>query len=462
MMPSSRRVAREPADRVTLSISGLEVRPYPYQQEMLDAIEVERVVHDRHRNLVVAATGTGKTVIAALDYRRLCEASRRRPTPSLRRSPTRDPGAVAPHLSRSPGGRRLRRALRGRRAAGTLAARVRQRAVADGVRRRQHPADAFDVVVIDEFHHAEAKTYRRILDHLRPRELLGPHRDARARGWHGCAVLLRRSHRGRASPVGRARRRPALPVPLLRRGRRHGSPVDHAGRGDGTTKRNSPTSSRATTHGLRIVLSQLRDKVADVGAMRALGFCVSVAHAEYMAQRLQRSWDPGSAMSGQTPRDERAARLPTCARGESTSCSPSTCSTRASTSPTSTRSCSCGRPRARRSSSSSSDVGSTHARQGGADGAGLRRLSPQGVPLRPEVASPDRDDTRRPRATGRGGVPIPPGRLLRSRWTGKSQTLVLENIRSQIANRWQQIVAELRTSRRARPRRDSSRSPASS
>ncbi len=35
------------------------------------------------------------------------------------------------------------------------------------------PADAFDVVVIDEFHHAEARTYRRILDHLRPAELLG-------------------------------------------------------------------------------------------------------------------------------------------------------------------------------------------------------------------------------------------------------------------------------------------------
>ncbi len=58
-------------DRVTISISGLEVRPFPYQQEILDAIAVERVLHDRHRNLVVAATGTGKTVIAALDYRRL-------------------------------------------------------------------------------------------------------------------------------------------------------------------------------------------------------------------------------------------------------------------------------------------------------------------------------------------------------------------------------------------------------
>ena len=60
-------------DRVTISISGLQVRPFPYQQEMLDAIEVDAVVHDRHRNLVVAATGTGKTVIAALDYRRLAE-----------------------------------------------------------------------------------------------------------------------------------------------------------------------------------------------------------------------------------------------------------------------------------------------------------------------------------------------------------------------------------------------------
>ena len=61
---------RRASDRVTISLSGLEVRPYPYQQEMLDALDAERIVHDRHRNLVVAATGTGKTVIAALDYRR--------------------------------------------------------------------------------------------------------------------------------------------------------------------------------------------------------------------------------------------------------------------------------------------------------------------------------------------------------------------------------------------------------
>ena len=73
---------RRQHDSVTISISGLEVRPFPYQAEMLEAIAAERIVHDRHRNLIVAATGTGKTVIAALDYRRLCEM-RPGPRPSL-------------------------------------------------------------------------------------------------------------------------------------------------------------------------------------------------------------------------------------------------------------------------------------------------------------------------------------------------------------------------------------------
>ena len=44
---------------------------YPHQTRILEDLEVERERHGRWRNLVVAATGTGKTVIAALDYRRL-------------------------------------------------------------------------------------------------------------------------------------------------------------------------------------------------------------------------------------------------------------------------------------------------------------------------------------------------------------------------------------------------------
>jgi HKD family nuclease len=61
----------------TISFAGLDVRPYPHQQRMLDALMVERERHDRHRNLVVAATGTGKTVVAALDYRQLVDRTDR-------------------------------------------------------------------------------------------------------------------------------------------------------------------------------------------------------------------------------------------------------------------------------------------------------------------------------------------------------------------------------------------------
>jgi superfamily II DNA or RNA helicase len=51
----------------TIDFASLDVRPYPHQQRMLEALTVERDRHDRHRNLVVAGTGTGKTVVAALD-----------------------------------------------------------------------------------------------------------------------------------------------------------------------------------------------------------------------------------------------------------------------------------------------------------------------------------------------------------------------------------------------------------
>ena len=48
----------------------MDIAPYSYQQEILDKLQAEREVRGYTRNLVVAATGTGKTVISALDYKR--------------------------------------------------------------------------------------------------------------------------------------------------------------------------------------------------------------------------------------------------------------------------------------------------------------------------------------------------------------------------------------------------------
>lgn len=58
-----------------LDFSALDLmRAKDYQQEILEKLDVERNVHGHFRNLVVAATGTGKTVIAAFDFKRYREA----------------------------------------------------------------------------------------------------------------------------------------------------------------------------------------------------------------------------------------------------------------------------------------------------------------------------------------------------------------------------------------------------
>ncbi|WP_340537729.1 DUF3427 domain-containing protein [Nocardioides sp. GXZ039] len=295
--------------RVTISLSGLEVRPFPYQQEMLEAIDAERTVHDRHRNLVVAATGTGKTVIAALDYRNLTELA----------------GGERPSLLFVAHRREiLQQSLRTYRE--VLADANFGELYVDGARpeRWQHvfasvqsltsygvtdiPADHFDVVVIDEFHHAAARTYRRILDHFAPRELLGlTATPERADG-----TDVREFFGGRTA--AELRLWDALGADLL-------CPFHYFAVADNTDLRgltwsrgryddlelsNLYTGNRARAE---IVLRELGDKILDVAAMRALGFCVGVAHAEFMAATFNEAGIPAKAITGETPSNERQQAL---------------------------------------------------------------------------------------------------------------------------------------------------------
>ena len=233
-------------DRITLSISGIEVRPFPYQQEILDAIDVERRVHDRHRNLVVAATGTGKTVIAALDYRRLCVdgqrprllfVAHRREILEQSLRTYREVLADGSFGELYVGGSRPERWEH-------VFASV-QSLTSYGV--ANIPPDAFEIVVIDEFHHAEARTYRRLLDHLEPAELLGlTATPERADG-----VDVRSFFEGRTA--AELRLWDALGADLLCRSttsspRMEPTSVRWPGRAAATTRRSSTTSSRATMH----------------------------------------------------------------------------------------------------------------------------------------------------------------------------------------------------------------------
>ena len=165
----------------TISLSGLEVRAYPYQAEMLESLAVERRVHDRHRNVIVAATGTGKTVIAALDYRSLCDPD----------NPARPSLLFVAHRQEI-----LEQSLRTYREVLADAGFGELHVAGARPERWKHvfasvqslhsygvanlPADAYAIVVIDEFHHAEASTYRSLLEHLEPRELWASRRPRNA------------------------------------------------------------------------------------------------------------------------------------------------------------------------------------------------------------------------------------------------------------------------------------------
>ncbi|MEV7300013.1 DEAD/DEAH box helicase [Streptomyces clavifer] len=295
--------------RTGITLSGLEVSPYPHQRDMLERLEAERTVRDRHRNLLVAATGTGKTVMAALDFKR------------LRQNLGRDPRLLfVAHRKEI-----LEQALRVYQdvlidanfgelfhsgeipenwthvfaSVQSLNARSLER----------FTSDHFDVIVIDEFHHGTSPTYRRILDHFAPQELLGlTATPERMDGQN----IQDEFFDGRIAAEMRLWE--ALENDLL-------SPFHYFGitdntdmttvqwkRGayDATALSNLFTGNEARA---RLVVQAVRDKIADPGSMRALGFCVSVTHAHFMAEFFRRAGLSALALSGETPRQERKAAL---------------------------------------------------------------------------------------------------------------------------------------------------------
>jgi hypothetical protein len=65
----------------------------------------------------------------------------------------------------------------------------------------------------------------------------------------------------------------------------------------------------------RGVLAAIVDRVRDPRAMRALGFCVSVAHARFMAEVFAANGLPAAVVVGETPAETRRDRLHALAEG---------------------------------------------------------------------------------------------------------------------------------------------------
>ncbi len=292
---------------------AVELRPYPHQQAALDALAEERR-HGHHRNLVVAATGSGKTVIAALDYARQCAGGRRPPllfvahrqellrqSLATFRAALRDGhfGELLVGDDRPVHGQHVFasiQALHARRLSGLS-------------------PTAYEVLVVDEFHHAEAETYRRLLEHLTPRVLVGL--TATPERADGRDVLRWFDHRVAYELRLWDAIEKGLVVPFQYFGVHDGtdlSTIDFkAGRYDVTALERLYTADDVRA---RAVLVELERKVPKTDGLKALGFCVSVRHAEFMARFFSERGVAAVAVSGESGDDERAAALRRLARGE--------------------------------------------------------------------------------------------------------------------------------------------------
>ncbi|MEU4557550.1 DUF3427 domain-containing protein [Actinoplanes sp. NPDC023936] len=288
----------------------LDLRPidiHPFQERLLEEIEASRQ-NGYHQNLLVSATGTGKTVMAATDYARL---RRRMPRARLlfiahRREILEQSLAT------------FRRAI-GDFSFGEIWAAGSRPKVYDHVFAsiqtlnsnglEQLARDHFDVVIIDEFHHAAAQSYETILNRLEARELLGL--TATPERADGLDIL--RWFGGRIAAELRlwdAIEQHRL-APFVYYGIHDGTDLTAIPwrRGKGYDTEALTAAYIENTTWVRFVYDQLRQHVDDLATIRGLGFCVSVAHAEFMAEQFRGFGVNAVAVSGSTPDDSRRGAL---------------------------------------------------------------------------------------------------------------------------------------------------------
>ena len=289
-----------------------DLQPWPFQQEILETLAAERTVQGRDRHLVVAATGTGKTMIAAFDYKQwidqlgLPSGSRPRLLFLAHRKEILEQSVATYRavLRDSDFGELVvdgNRAAEGNHVFASVQSWHSQNY-------ESFPPTYFDYVVIDEFHHAEASTYRKILDHIRPRVLLG----LTATPERGDSLDVLRYFNGHLSAAVR------LPE-AINRGLL--CPFHYFGISDIVDLRKITWTrggydvselSLAYTNNRdrsRLVIDKVSQKLLDASRVRGLGFCVSVDHAKFMADEFNQQGLSSIAITGDSERGDREDAL---------------------------------------------------------------------------------------------------------------------------------------------------------
>lgn len=295
-------------------ITPFEIQPYPFQRQILERLQVERA-KGFPNNLIVAATGTGKTIMAAFDYRQLqAELPRSRLLFVAHRSSILQQSRTTfRHVLRNGAFGELW--VDGQKPSQWEHVFASIQTITANNASSLDPTQ-FDVVIIDEFHHAAANSYEALLNHIRPRHLLGL--TATPERTDGLDIL--KWFGGKVSVE--LRLWDALEQGLL-------SPFHYFGVHDATdlskiTWRRgggydiNELTNLYTGDDLRAskVIQAVVDKIGEPKRMRALGFCVSIEHAKFMASRFAKAGIKALAVTSENSSAERRNALDELRNGQ--------------------------------------------------------------------------------------------------------------------------------------------------
>ncbi len=276
---------KEHGSQDTADTYFFDIKPFAHQQEILEQLNVERHLHQRYRNLVVAATGTGKTLISAFDFARF-----------YKQKPDATFLFVAHRAEILKQARNAYRAVLRNNSFGELwvgshkPAHHRQlfasiQTLNSQLESLRLSADYYDYIVVDEVHHIAANSYRAMVDYFKPQILLGL--TATPERHDGSDIL--------SDFGGVIAAELRLPEAI---NRRHLCPFQYFGIDDDTDLRSISWSrgrydiaqlTNLYTHNQQRVskiLQSLSEIVTDTSQMKALAFCVSREHAEYMCKQF--------------------------------------------------------------------------------------------------------------------------------------------------------------------------------
>lgn len=275
-----------------------DIQPFHYQKEILEKLQVEREVFGRMKNLLVAATGVGKTVISAFDYKRFRSQN----------------GHCARLLFVAHREEILKQSLDTFRVIlkdpnfGDLLVGTHQPESLDHLfvsiqsfnsrELSTHTSkDFYDFIIVDEFHHAAADSYQKLLSHYEPKILLGL--TATPERMDGKDVLkyfedtisaeMRLTdaiNRKLLSPFQYFCVTDTEDLSKLKWGKKGYEVRELEGIYTANTKRSN------------LIVKSIYKYVTDVNDVKGLGFCVSIEHAKYMADFFNQVGIPSVALYG--------------------------------------------------------------------------------------------------------------------------------------------------------------------